>query len=68
VDDLLLLPLRGLADPAIAHTEEWTRDGQARTVYFYDYGACRIWGATARMLNALLGLLNMVYDEKTHKS
>src|SRR6266851_473711 len=65
VDDLLLLPLRGLADPAIAHTEEWTRDGQARTVYFYDYGACRIWGATARMLNALLGLLNMVYDEKT---
>ncbi len=60
VDDLLLLPLRGLADPAIAHTEEWTRDGQARTVYFYDYSAYRIWGATARMLNALLGLLNMV--------
>ena len=60
VADLLLLPLRGLADPAIAHTEVWTRDGLARTVYFYDYGAYRIWGATARMLNALLGLLNMV--------
>ena len=62
VADLLLLPLRGLADPAIAHTEVWTRDGLARTVYFYDYGAYRIWGATARMLNALLGLL------ETHKS
>jgi 8-oxo-dGTP pyrophosphatase MutT (NUDIX family) len=56
VADLLLLPLRGLADPIIAHTEEWARGGLARTVYFYDYGANRIWGATARMLNALLGL------------
>jgi 8-oxo-dGTP pyrophosphatase MutT (NUDIX family) len=58
VAELLLLPLRGLADPAIAHTEEWTRGGLARTVYFYDYGPYRIWGATARMLNSLLGLLN----------
>ncbi len=63
VADLLLLPLRNLADPAIAHTEVWTRDGLARTVYFYDYGTYRIWGATARMLNALLGLLNNDYDE-----
>lgn len=62
VADLLLLPLRGLADPAIAHTEVWRRDGLERTVYFYDYGASRVWGATARMLNALLGLL------ETHKS
>jgi 8-oxo-dGTP pyrophosphatase MutT (NUDIX family) len=58
VAELLFLSLHGLADPAIAHTEEWTRDGQARTVYFYDYGPYRIWGATARMLNGLLGLLN----------
>ncbi|HKV57662.1 MAG TPA: CoA pyrophosphatase [Ktedonobacteraceae bacterium] len=57
VADLLLLPLRGLADPTIAHTEEWMRDGLARTVYFYDYGTYRVWGATARMLNALLGVL-----------
>ena len=58
VAELLLLPLHGLADPAIAHTEVWTREGQARTVYFYDYGAYRVWGATARMLNGLLGLLD----------
>ncbi|HLX57374.1 MAG TPA: CoA pyrophosphatase [Ktedonobacteraceae bacterium] len=57
VADLLLLPLRGLADPEIVHTEEWSRGGLARTVYFYDYGPYRIWGATARMLNALLELL-----------
>jgi len=58
VAELLLLPLRGLSDPTIAHTEEWARGGLARTVYFYDYGAYRVWGATARMLNALLGLLH----------
>ena len=58
VDELLLLPLYGLADPTILHTEEWTRGGVARTVYFYDYGPYRIWGATARMLNALLELLH----------
>ena len=58
VDELLLLPLYGLADPAVLHTEVWTRGGVARTVYFYDYGPYRVWGATARMLNALLELLN----------
>ena len=62
VAELLLLPLRGLADPDIAHIEVWTRDEQERTVYFYDYGSYRVWGATARMLNALLELL------ETHKS
>jgi len=57
VAEIILLPLQGLANPAIAHTEEWMRDGRTRTVYFYDYGPYRIWGATARMLNALLELL-----------
>ena len=57
VDELLFLPLRGLADPRIAYTEEWTRQGQTRTVYFYDYGPYHIWGATARILNQLLALL-----------
>jgi 8-oxo-dGTP pyrophosphatase MutT (NUDIX family) len=57
VDELLLFPLEGLMNPSIYHTEEWTRGGVARTVYFYDYGSYRVWGATARMLNALLELL-----------
>ncbi|HET8839838.1 MAG TPA: CoA pyrophosphatase [Ktedonobacteraceae bacterium] len=58
VAEILLLPLQGLADPVIAHTEVWTRENQARTVYFYDYGPLRIWGATARILNNLLDLLH----------
>ena len=57
VAEIILLPLQGLANPAVVHTEEWVRDGREHTVYFYDYGPYRIWGATARMLNALLELL-----------
>ncbi len=57
VAEVIFLPLEGLADPAIYHAEQWMRDGMPRTVYFYDYGSYRIWGATARMLNALLELL-----------
>ena len=56
VTELILLPLHGLADPAIMHTEQWTRGGSTRTVYFYDYGSYRIWGATARIVNTLLEL------------
>jgi 8-oxo-dGTP pyrophosphatase MutT (NUDIX family) len=57
VAEIILVPLHGLADPAIAHSEEWTRGGLTRTVYFYDYGSYRIWGATARILNMLLEVL-----------
>jgi 8-oxo-dGTP pyrophosphatase MutT (NUDIX family) len=57
VAEIILLPLQGLADPEIYHTEKWIRDGLPHTVYFYDYGPYRIWGATARILNALLELL-----------
>lgn len=57
VTEIILASLRGLADPAIAHTEQWTRNGMTRTIYFYDYGPYRIWGATARMLHSLLELL-----------
>lgn len=54
VHELLLVPLQGLANPAIVHTEKWTRDNRTRLVYFYDYGSYRIWGATGRILNAFL--------------
>jgi 8-oxo-dGTP pyrophosphatase MutT (NUDIX family) len=57
VAEVIVVPLQGLADPAVFHTEEWIRGDVRRTIYFYDYGPHRIWGATARMLNALLTLL-----------
>jgi 8-oxo-dGTP pyrophosphatase MutT (NUDIX family) len=57
VKETLLVPLVELVKPDIFHSEEWVREGRARTVYFYDYGPYRIWGATARMLNELLAAL-----------
>lgn len=57
VAEVIVVPLRDLANPAIAHTEEWTRNGMTRTIYFYDYNSYRIWGATARILSMLLEIL-----------
>ncbi|HEX6777606.1 MAG TPA: CoA pyrophosphatase [Ktedonobacterales bacterium] len=57
VDSIIEAPLPALADPAIFHSEEWVRAGEAHTVYFFDYGPNRIWGATGRMLVDLLGRL-----------
>ncbi|HEU5377833.1 MAG TPA: CoA pyrophosphatase [Ktedonobacteraceae bacterium] len=59
VAEVLLLPLQALADPAIAHTEIWDTAGRTRTVYFYDYGSLRIWGATGRILYSLLSSLTV---------
>jgi 8-oxo-dGTP pyrophosphatase MutT (NUDIX family) len=58
VTEVVLAPLRELANPAIARHEQWTRGGVTRTVYFYDYGPYCIWGATGRMLNSLLQILS----------
>jgi 8-oxo-dGTP pyrophosphatase MutT (NUDIX family) len=57
VTEIILASLRDLTNPGIFHTEEWMRAGRTRTIYFYDYGSYRIWGATARILNALLEIL-----------
>ena len=57
VTEIIIVPLHALTEATIFHTEEWTRGGRVRTVYFYDYGDYRIWGATARILNELLEML-----------
>jgi 8-oxo-dGTP pyrophosphatase MutT (NUDIX family) len=58
VAELLLIPLHELENPAIFHSKQWTREQQSRTIYFYDFGPYTIWGATGRILHALLGLLS----------
>ncbi len=57
VAEVIEVPLAALADPAIFHTEEWRRAGQLHTVYFYDYGAYRIWGLTGSFVHTFLDLL-----------
>lgn len=61
VAELVVVPVRALLDPAIFHTEQFTRTGKTRTVHFYDYQSnhqvYRIWGATGRILTSLLAVL-----------
>jgi 8-oxo-dGTP pyrophosphatase MutT (NUDIX family) len=57
VAEIIFARLHTLASPSISHTEEWTRDGQKRTVYFYDYGKYRIWGVTGRIISEFLEVL-----------
>src|SRR5438477_4366924 len=57
VAEIIFLPLQSLADPSNYHTEQWVRGDVPHTVYFFDYGSYRIWGATGRMLFMLIELL-----------
>jgi 8-oxo-dGTP pyrophosphatase MutT (NUDIX family) len=57
VAEVIEAPVAALADPDIFHAEQWTRGGQAHTVYFYDLGPHRIWGLTGRILHTLLELM-----------
>jgi 8-oxo-dGTP pyrophosphatase MutT (NUDIX family) len=57
VAEVIEVPLAALADPAIFHEEVWRRFGETHTIYFYDYGAYRIWGLTGRFVHTFLELL-----------
>jgi 8-oxo-dGTP pyrophosphatase MutT (NUDIX family) len=63
VTELILASVRGLADPAIAHTEQWSSQDITRTVYFYQYGSHQIWGATGRILSLFLETLGLGISE-----
>ncbi|GHO45133.1 NUDIX hydrolase [Ktedonospora formicarum] len=58
VAETIVAPLAALADPSIARVEHWTRGEKTRSVYFFDYNAYCIWGATGRILHTLLSLLH----------
>src|SRR6184192_3609723 len=57
VTEIILAPLKRLTDESIYHTEFFFSSRKRHTIYFYDFGPYRIWGATARMLKAFLDLL-----------
>jgi hypothetical protein len=59
IERVLEVPLRVLRDPAIFHTETWQRGGEPHLVHFYTVAPEDvIWGATARIVNQFLGLLD----------
>lgn len=60
IDELIEVPVPSLLDPSRQRVERWNVMGQERDVYFYDYGAHVIWGATARILKDLLQVITRV--------
>lgn len=58
VDRLITPPLDLFADPTTLRTEYWTRGGRTYPVFLCDYEGDVIWGATARILVALLERLD----------
>jgi 8-oxo-dGTP pyrophosphatase MutT (NUDIX family) len=57
IAELIEVPVRALLAPGLPRVEKWGVLEKEREVYFYDYGAHVIWGATGRILNGLLAVL-----------
>ena len=58
IERVLQVPLSVLRDPAVFHTETWARNGESHPVHFYRVSSEDvIWGATARIVNQFLALL-----------
>lgn len=58
IDELVLAPLADFLDPARLRVEQREQDGIRVDLYFYDSGAHTVWGATARIIKALVDLLD----------
>jgi 8-oxo-dGTP pyrophosphatase MutT (NUDIX family) len=57
IAELIEVPVRALLSPSLPRVEMWNVMEREREVYFYDYGAHVIWGATARILKDLLAII-----------
>lgn len=60
VAEVLEVPLAVLRDPAALREEDWELEGDIRHIVFYAHGAYKIWGATARILNEFLTVLERI--------
>lgn len=57
IAELIEVPVRALLAPSLPRVELWNVMEEEHEVYFYDYGAHVIWGATGRILKDLLAVL-----------
>ena len=57
IERVIEVPFELLAAEGSCRVEQWERDGVQRPVYFFDYQADTIWGATARILVQFLELV-----------
>jgi 8-oxo-dGTP pyrophosphatase MutT (NUDIX family) len=58
IDELVLAPLADFLDPARLRVEQREQDGIRVDLYFYERGTHTVWGATARIIKALVDLLD----------
>lgn len=56
IAELIEVPIAALTAPGVPRIEQWDMDEQPVEMYFYDYGAYTIWGATGRILRQFLGI------------
>lgn len=54
ISEVLTVPLRAFRDATKLRIEERDRAGERVKVYFYQYGAHEIWGATARIMKEMI--------------
>ncbi|RAL20791.1 CoA pyrophosphatase [Lujinxingia litoralis] len=57
IEEMFLVPLAHLADPACQRVEQRSWDGVAYDLHFYDVAGHTIWGATGYMVSVLLDFL-----------
>lgn len=56
IAEIIEVPLAALLAPGVPRIEQWEMDERPVEMYFYDYGAYTIWGATGRILRQFLGI------------
>ncbi len=57
IEEIVMVPLAVFLDPGRLRTDRVVRDGRTFELLFYDYAPHVIWGATARIIRGLVGVL-----------
>lgn len=63
VAEVIEMPLGLILDPASLAEEIWEMQGTSRQVAFFRHGEHKVWGATARILSQVAGLLEPGWGE-----
>jgi 8-oxo-dGTP pyrophosphatase MutT (NUDIX family) len=58
IAEIVEIPVSALMNPRVVEEREVERDGRMERLLFYHYGHHVVWGATARILWELLGVLS----------
>lgn len=58
VAEIFSVPFAFLAEPSNVNDETWLHDGEAIPIRVYRYQGYKIWGATQRMIQSLLQILD----------